>query len=77
VNEVAWAHDACVSFAEEGEDMREQEEQEYVEDDLRDPTTGEYRIIEREILPDEVICPKCGAYTLYGLDFCDSCGNVI
>lgn len=35
----------------------------------------EYEIIEREILPEKIICPDCGGITLEGLDFCDKCGG--
>lgn len=36
---------------------------------------GEYEIVEREILPEKMICPDCGGITLEGLDFCDKCGG--
>lgn len=35
----------------------------------------EYEVVEREILPAEIICPDCGGITLEGLDFCDKCGG--
>ncbi len=35
----------------------------------------EYEIVEREILPEKIICPDCGGITLEGLDFCDKCGG--
>ena len=34
----------------------------------------EYPILEREILPEKIICPSCGRITLEGLDYCDKCG---
>ena len=34
----------------------------------------EYPILEREILPEKIICPDCGRITLEGLDYCDKCG---
>ncbi|BCN29798.1 hypothetical protein [Anaeromicropila herbilytica] len=34
-----------------------------------------YEIVEREILPEKIICPDCGGVTLQGLDFCDRCGG--
>ena len=34
----------------------------------------EYPILEREILPEKIICPECGRITLEGLDYCDKCG---
>lgn len=34
-----------------------------------------YEIVEREIVPEKVICPDCGGVTLQGLDFCDKCGG--
>lgn len=38
---------------------------------------GEYEILEREILPEKIICPDCGGITLEGLDFCDKCGGTL
>lgn len=35
----------------------------------------EYEIVEKEILPEKMICPDCGGITLAGLDFCDKCGG--
>ena len=35
----------------------------------------EYEILEREILPNTIICPDCGGLTLEGLEFCDKCGG--
>lgn len=37
--------------------------------------TEEYEIVEKEILPEKMICPDCGGITLAGLDFCDKCGG--
>lgn len=34
-----------------------------------------YEVLEREILPEKIICPDCGGITLEGLDFCDKCGG--
>ena len=34
----------------------------------------EYPILEREILPEKILCPDCGGITLEGLDYCDKCG---
>ena len=36
---------------------------------------GEYEILEREIMPEKIICPDCGGITLEGLEFCDKCGG--
>lgn len=36
---------------------------------------GEYPILEREIMPEKIICPDCGGITLEGLEFCDKCGG--
>jgi len=47
-------------------------------DDITDhlqESEEEYEIIEREILPEKIICPDCGGITLEGLDFCDKCGG--
>lgn len=35
----------------------------------------EYEIVEREILPEKILCPDCGGYTQEGLEFCDKCGG--
>lgn len=35
----------------------------------------EYEIVEKEILPEKMICPDCGGITLVGLDSCDKCGG--
>ncbi|MBE5961194.1 MAG: hypothetical protein E7256_07380 [Lachnospiraceae bacterium] len=35
----------------------------------------EYEVIEREILPEKIICPDCGGITLQGLEYCDKCGG--
>jgi hypothetical protein len=37
--------------------------------------TVEYEIVEKEILPEKMICPDCGGVTLVGLEFCDKCGG--
>lgn len=37
--------------------------------------TEEYEIVEKEILPEKMICPDCGGITLVGLEFCDKCGG--
>ena len=50
--------------------MREQE----LSDEGKDEN-GEYPVLEREILPERIICPDCGGITLEGLDFCDKCGG--
>ena len=34
----------------------------------------EYPVLEREILPEKILCPDCGGVTLEGLDYCDKCG---
>lgn len=44
-------------------------------DEGKNPITGEYEIVEREILPEKIICPDCGGITLEGLEFCDKCGG--
>lgn len=35
----------------------------------------EFEVVEKEILPEKMICPDCGGITLVGLDFCDKCGG--
>ena len=35
----------------------------------------EYEIVEKEILPEKMICPDCGGITLVGLEVCDKCGG--
>lgn len=55
--------------------------EEAVWDDLKKNGTEEkqadeeYEVVEREILPAQIICPDCGGITLEGLDFCDKCGG--
>lgn len=44
----------------------------YVKDQKEDDI---YPVVEREILPQKIICPDCGGITLEGLDFCDKCGG--
>lgn len=34
----------------------------------------DYPVLEREILPEKILCPNCGGITLEGLDYCDKCG---
>ena len=36
---------------------------------------SEYEIVEKEILPEKMICPDCGGITLVGLEVCDKCGG--
>lgn len=36
---------------------------------------GEYPVLEREIVPEKIVCPDCGGITLEGLEFCDRCGG--
>lgn len=42
---------------------------------LMEKEADEYEIVEKEILPEKMICPDCGGITLAGLDFCDKCGG--
>ena len=35
----------------------------------------EYEIVEREIIPEKIVCPDCGGITLEGLEYCDKCGG--
>ncbi len=37
----------------------------------------EYEVVEREILPERIICPDCGGVTFQGLEFCHKCGGEI
>lgn len=39
------------------------------------PEKEEYEILEREIMPEKIICPDCGGMTLEGLEYCDKCGG--
>lgn len=34
-----------------------------------------YEVVEREILPEKIVCPDCGGITLEGLEYCDKCGG--
>lgn len=46
-------------------------------DDIKadDYVVKEYEIVEKEILPEKMVCPDCGGITLVGLEFCDKCGG--
>ncbi len=44
-------------------------------DNIEAKEEQEYEIVEKEILPEKMICPDCGGITLVGLDFCDKCGG--
>ena len=57
----------------EQEELGEEEEQKEPKELLSEDE--EYEIVEREILPEKIICPDCGGITLEGLDFCDKCGG--
>jgi hypothetical protein len=46
-----------------------------VESEREGMINGEYEILEREIMPERIICPDCGGLTLEGLEFCDKCGG--
>ena len=35
---------------------------------------SEYEIVEREISPSKIPCPKCGKRNSYGMDYCNWCG---
>lgn len=37
----------------------------------------EYEIVEKEIVPENMICPDCGGVTIVGLEFCEKCGGEI
>ena len=41
----------------------------------KDAIEEEFEIIEREIMPEKIICPDCGGITLEGLEYCDKCGG--
>ena len=62
--------------AEELEGLSEQYFKELPNGMMKQPSEGdcEYPILEREILPEKIICPDCGHITLEGLDYCDKCG---
>lgn len=36
-----------------------------------------YPVLEREIFPEKITCPKCGGLTLEGYVYCDRCGAKI
>lgn len=47
-------------------------------DDNKDSLSAEdiiYEVVEREILPEKIVCPDCGGITLEGLEYCDKCGG--
>lgn len=47
------------------------------QDENNGETNEEYEVVEREILPNKIICPDCGGITLEGLEFCDKCGGLL
>lgn len=53
--------------------VAKEEAPEEEEDELDE--NGEYKVYEREILPEKIVCPDCGGITLEGLDFCSKCGS--
>ncbi|MDF2869541.1 MAG: hypothetical protein K0R05_1116 [Anaerocolumna sp.] len=55
--------------------LKEQVRIENQAEDERNTEPPEYEIVEKEILPEKMICPDCGGITLAGLDFCDKCGG--
>lgn len=38
---------------------------------------SEYPIIEREVLPEKIVCPDCGGITYEGLELCHRCGGLL
>lgn len=34
-------------------------------------------VLEREILPECIVCPDCGGITFDGLEFCHLCGGML
>ena len=38
---------------------------------------SEHPIIEREVLPEKIICPDCGGITYEGLELCHRCGGLL
>lgn len=57
------------------EDEKEEESEASFGEEPEEDPDAEYEIVEREILPEKIICPDCGGITLEGLDFCDKCGG--
>lgn len=45
-------------------------------DSIFDPEL-EYEILERQILPEKLVCPDCGGITFEGLDLCHLCGGML
>lgn len=73
-------------FKESSSDCRHSNQRQYLNDnrmdsqgkgqgEYEDGANEEYEILEREILPQKIICPDCGGLTLEGLEFCDKCGG--
>ncbi|MBQ9119461.1 MAG: hypothetical protein IJY09_05310 [Lachnospiraceae bacterium] len=54
--------------------VSKEQKQPVIDEEGRDEN-GEYELLEREILPEKIICPDCGGITLEGLEFCDKCGG--
>lgn len=69
-----------LSEGDRDDENKEEAELTLTEDQSDDPPEGdedrtEYEVVEREILPNKILCPDCGGITLEGLEFCDKCGG--
>lgn len=42
---------------------------------INDKGEIEYKTVEIEIRPENIICPDCGGITKEGLEYCDQCGG--
>lgn len=56
---------------------KKEEARQGVRKEEEEQTQEEYEVVEREILPQRIICPDCGGVTLEGLEFCHKCGGEI
>ncbi len=45
------------------------------EEEENDDPERVYEVLEREILPERIVCPACGNITFEGVERCDRCGK--
>lgn len=48
---------------------------EEAEPEEEEPVNGEYEVLERDIMPERIVCPDCGNVTFEGVERCSRCGK--
>ena len=46
-----------------------------VESEDEPMVNGEYEVLERDIMPERIVCPDCGNVTFEGVERCSRCGK--